>query len=158
MRAITIKEVTRENWLEALELRVHPEQERFAPPVVYAMARACIQPEGDPVTPYAIYADGQMVGYFNCAYNPDTDDVYWISNFLIDRRYQRRGYGKAALTAIIALIRARFPRCRAINLTVHPENAIARRMYEKLGFADAGWMLSGEHVLHIAFDGLESGD
>lgn len=140
--AITLQPVTRANWRMTLTLSVHAEQQRFvaatSPPAAVALAKAYIQPQGLPVAPYAIYAEGVIVGYFNLVFDPDTTNGYWMYHFFIDQRYQGRGYGRAALAAIVALLRHDFPRCRSVSLMVHPENIAAQRLYGAAGFRPTG--------------------
>jgi diamine N-acetyltransferase len=100
-------------------------------------------------TPYAIYADAEVVGLVALAYAPDSQDNYWIYHFFIDRAQQGNGYGKAAFNRFIQLIQERHSRCRQINLTVHPENATARRLYAGLGFQPDGRELWGELVYSL---------
>src|SRR5258708_21231842 len=91
---ISLKEITRANWREALTLSVKPEQQRFvadyAPVAAIALAKAYIRPDGLIWVPYAIYTDAIMVGFTMLAYEPDSSDQYWIYHFFIDQRYQRR--------------------------------------------------------------------
>jgi diamine N-acetyltransferase len=96
---ITFKPVTRENWQEALQLSVYPEQQEFVadmtPPVAIALAKAYVRPGNKQVEPYAIYNRDKMIGFFNLHYTPDSIDDFWIFHFFIDKAYQRQGYGKA---------------------------------------------------------------
>jgi diamine N-acetyltransferase len=139
---ITLQPVTRANWRQTLTLTVDAEQQRFvagiSPPAAVALAKAYIRPQGIPVSPYAICADEVMVGYFNLVNDPDSTDNYWLYHFFIDRRFQGRGYGRAALRAILALLQNDFPRCRSVSLMVHPENTVAQRLYTGAGFRATG--------------------
>jgi diamine N-acetyltransferase len=153
MPAITLSEVTRDNWRATLNLTVHPEQQRFIadhqPIAAIVLAKAYIRPDGLVWAPYAIYADDDLVGLVELAYAPDSQDNYWVYHFFIDRAQQGRGYGKAAFEAFIRLIRERHPHCRQINLTVHPENHRAQRLYAGLGFQPDGRELWGEPVYSL---------
>ncbi|HUU46536.1 MAG TPA: GNAT family N-acetyltransferase [Acidobacteriota bacterium] len=149
---IEITEVTRENWDDALRLAVAPAQQEFVPSVMESVAEAYIRPhEKEIVTPYAIYADGQMVGFFAYSSEPESADNYWINGFLIDRRFQGRGYGKAAFGAILEHVRATFPQCRRVGLTVCPDNQLARRLYEGFGFRNTEELYQGELVHYLDF-------
>lgn len=149
---IEITEVTRANWAEAASLAVSPEQEDFVPSVMESVAEAYIRPhEQETVAPYAISHDEQMIGFFAYSFDPESTDNYWINGFLIDRRFQGRGYGKAAFAAILAHVRATFPQCRRVGLTVHPDNQAARRLYEGFGFRNTGELYQGELVHYLDF-------
>jgi len=50
--------------------------------------------------PFAIYCDGEMVGFTMFAFDEDyedPDDRYWLWRFMIDEKLQGKGYGIAAL-------------------------------------------------------------
>ena len=150
---ITLREITGENWRATLALAVHPEQQRFiadyAPIAAIALAKAYIRPNGLVWLPYAIYAADEMIGLIELAYEPDSLDQYWVYHFFIARLQQGKGYGKAAFQAFIELVRDQHPRCRQLNLAVHPENSRAQQLYIGLGFLPDGRELGGEPVYQL---------
>ena len=79
------------------------------------------------------------------ALDPD-DGNYWIYRLMIDARFQGRGFGTAALQAIVALMRT-LPGCSSIVLGVVPANAGAARLYRRGGFKERGDELDGETVM-----------
>src|SRR5258707_9873957 len=139
---ISLKEITRANWRQALTLAVKPEQQRFvadfAPVAAIALAKAYIRPDSLIWVPYAIYADDLMVGFAALAYEPDSSDQYWIYHFFIDQRYQGQGYGTEALGVMITMIKNSFCTCQRIQLTAHPENIPAQKLYAHVGFDPTG--------------------
>ncbi|MET3545403.1 diamine N-acetyltransferase [Paenibacillus favisporus] len=145
---IQLQKVTRENWEEAISLRVAEEQVGFTPPVAVSLAKVYVKPDGDNVDyiPFAIYDGPRMVGFIMHACEENTEDMYWINGFLIDERYQGQGYGRAALTEMIRWIVNRWDRCREIRLTVHGDNRIAKRLYESAGFSPTGAVYGEEEV------------
>ena len=149
MPELTIKEVIRENWPEALALRVTPEQEEFVPSVAESVAEAYILPHPkELVAPFAIYAGEEMIGFWAYSYESESDDNYWINGFLIDHRFQGKGYGKAALQAILAHAHRHFPKCQRIGLTVLPDNIAAQALYKGLRFEDSGEVYEGELIYY----------
>jgi len=154
MHGLSLQEITRENWRAALDLAVFPEQQQFiadsVPIATIALAKAYIRPGGLVWIPYAFYASTEMVGFTELAYEPESLDNYWIFHFFIDRRYQGQGYGKAALNLLLQFIRDHHPRCQAIQLTVHPENVRAQRLYTDAGFQPTGTLFSGEPVYRLS--------
>ena len=64
---------------------------------------------------------------------------------MIDDRFQGHGYGRAALDAIVALVRDRgLP---TIRLSVVSENEQALEFYRRNGFAETGEVHGGEIVM-----------
>jgi len=154
MDELLLQEVTRENWRAALGLAVFPEQQRFiadsVPIAAIALAKAYIRPEGLVWVPYAFYANIEMVGFAELAYEPGSLENYWIFHFFIDRHYQGRGYGKQAIHIFLQFIRDHHPQCQALQLTVHPENDRAQRLYTSAGFRPVGTVFSDEPVYRLA--------
>ena len=158
MSELTLETITRENWRAALALAVFPEQQRFiadsVPIAAIALAKAYIRPGGLVWLPYAFYADGEMVGFTELAYEPDSVDNYWIFHFFIDFRYQGLGYGRQAIHLFLQYIRDRHQQCQAIQLTVHPENDRAKRLYIEAGFQPTGAIFSDEPVYRLSLTTL----
>jgi diamine N-acetyltransferase len=146
--SLTLRPVTRENWVAALELTVRPDQQHFvadyAPVAAIALAKAYVRAGGATWAPYAIYDDETIVGFVTLAYEPDSTDYVWFFHFFIDQRFQGRGYGKAALEQLVALVRREHPQCHSLRLTVHPENYPAQRLYTAAGFRPTGAERWGE--------------
>ena len=147
--------VTRDNWEEALQLQVAAEQQGYVPSVAVSLAKVYIKPDGEHVEyiPFAIFDSTQMVGFIMHAYEEKTTEDYWINGFLIDQKYQGRGYGKRALQEMVHWIKKRHPRCEAIRLTVYPENERAKKLYMDVGFQKMDWRLGEEDVYQLPVDG-----
>lgn len=142
MSPVELKPITEENWREALTLAVGPDQQDFVsdvrPVAAIALAKAYIRPSGKTVEPYGIYHQGKMVGFFNLHYTPNSRDDFWLFHFFIDQRFQRRGFGSAAIGRLVQHLQDGHPACRRLRLTVHPQNQSAQRFYQALGFSDDG--------------------
>jgi diamine N-acetyltransferase len=148
---VQLKVVTRENWEEALKLQVKEDQTRFVPAVAVSLAKVYIKPDGENVEyiPFAIYDRDLIVGFIMHAFVQETTDMYWINGFIIDKKQQGKGYGKAALQEIINLIKNRFKECKEIRLTVHTDNVSAKKLYERYGFQPLGHDYDGEQVYRL---------
>ncbi|PGM58389.1 GNAT family N-acetyltransferase [Bacillus cereus] len=148
---VQLKVVTRENWEEALNLQVKENQTKFVPAVAVSLAKVYIKPDGENVEyiPFAIYDRDLIVGFIMHAFVRETTDMYWINGFIIDKKQQGNGYGKAALKEIIDLIKNRFKECKEIRLTVHKDNISAKKLYERYGFQALGKIYDGEQVYRL---------
>lgn len=148
---MSLRPVTRDNWMDALSLGVNDDQKGFVPTVAVSLAKVHVKPDGDLVEylPFAIYDGETMVGFIMHAFEKHTTHSYWINGFLIDSSYQGRGYGKAALLLMIDYIKKRFSHCQEIRLTVHQNNAAAYKLYRSIGFIETGDIWAGELVLRL---------
>ena len=138
--AITLRPVNQENWRAVASLEVTEDQRQFVAPNVYSLAEAAYETG---LTPVAIYADETLVGF--ALYTREPFQGEWefthtpyqgelgILRMMLDKQYQRRGYGRQAMQALIAQISA-LPGAQAIILNVIPTNVGARQLYESLGF------------------------
>jgi diamine N-acetyltransferase len=154
MNRVTVHEVTRANWRDALRLAVRPDQQRFvaeyAPIVAILLSKAYVRALGMIWEPHAFVVDSEMVGLAALAAEPEHADLRWIFHFFIDERFQGRGYGREALAALMSQVKVSQPVCRSLQLTVHPENHVAQRLYLGMGFMPTGAELDGEPVYRLA--------
>jgi diamine N-acetyltransferase len=153
--SIRLKPVTRDNWEEAIKMKVKESQRDFVPSAAVSLAKVYIKPDGDAIEyiPFSIYDNEQMVGFIMHAYEPDTANMYWINGFFIDKNYQGRGYGRPALAEMIGWIKTKFPQCEEIRLTVHKDNHHARNLYKNFGFSPTGEIWGEEEVYYFSVKG-----
>jgi len=100
--------------------------------------------------PFAIFADGRMVGFTMFAFdekNEDAEDRYWLWRFMIDEKEQGKGYGKSALAEIIRYFQAHH--ADIITLSTKESNTAALHLYHQFGFAENGQMNDDEIVLKL---------
>ena len=77
----------------------------------------------------------------------DPESRYWLWRFMIDRNYQGKGYGKAALTEIIKYFRENS--ANSITLSTEPENKTGLHIYHQFGFKETGAMNDDEIELRL---------
>lgn len=145
---------TRENWKEALALNVQSHQTHYVPPVAVSLAKVHVRPDGDEYEylPFCLYnPENRLVGFVMITVDQTTTWSYWMNGFLIDRDYQGKGYGKAAIDSVIRYIRGNYHHSKCLNLTVCSDNKTARRLYEKVGFFETGEVYDNEIVYRYAF-------
>jgi ribosomal-protein-alanine N-acetyltransferase len=142
---VTLHDVVADDRRDLLDLRVARDQRTFVGPVANYLAICLLDMKWQPL---AIRADGDLVGFVMWSRSA-TDGSYWIGGYQIDRRHQRRGHGRSALTALIDALRAK-PGCRELVLTYLPSNEVARRLYASLGFRESGEMLEDEVVARLS--------
>jgi diamine N-acetyltransferase len=141
---ITFRPVTRANFTAVTELTVSPDQADFVAPNLYSLAEAAIEPSW---TPLAIYAGEDLVGFAQFGRDDETGR-WWIMRYMIDAQHQGRGYGTAALPALIDLMVERHG-CGEIFLGYEPSNDVAERLYARVGFVPTGEMVGGQIVARL---------
>ena len=135
---IRLTEITEDNWFEAASLSVGESQKGYVAPAVGILARGYVYRDcGGRV--YAIENDGVLVGIDLVREFTDEPLGYDLQQFMIDERYQRRGYGSAALGLILDELR-REGRYDHVEVCVKKADAEAIRLYEKHGFTDSGYV------------------
>jgi diamine N-acetyltransferase len=140
---ITLKEITRENFIECVDLKVRDDQPYVASNV-FSIAEAKVSPE---CIPMGVYAGESMVGFVMYIMNTQARELY-IIRLMIDQRFQHQGYGRETLEAMrqIGLQDAGVDK---LALSTSPENTYGIRVYETFGFKDTGVMDHGEEVFTL---------
>jgi diamine N-acetyltransferase len=141
---VRIVPVGQGNWRAIADLEVAEEQRRFVGPTTGYLSLTHLGDQG--WAPLAILADGEAVGFAMWTHDP-SDDACWIGGLMIDRAQQRRGHGRAAMEALIAMALA--SGARVVKLSYDPENRAARALYERLGFRETGEMEGDEMVASL---------
>ena len=77
----------------------------------------------------------------------DPNDRYWLWRFMIDKNFQGKGYGSAALEKIIAYFRDNGT--GYIKLSTKESNTTALSLYHKYHFEENGEMNEDEIVLQL---------
>lgn len=144
---IEFRKITWDNFIQCIELEVTEEQRQFISTNQHALAEAYIATdEGQDIITFAIYNEDIMIGFLSMYYDDGNGNFdyssYGVFKMMIDKRYQGRGYGKAAVIKVIEFVRT-FPRGNAkfVELTYKPENVAAKRIYAALGFVETGKVL-----------------
>ncbi len=128
---VTLRPVDTSNWREVAGLEVSREQRAFVAEPSYYLALCCY----DTWNPLAIYAGEQAVGFM--MWGIDDDNSCWLGGILIDRAQQRQGYGESAVIEAISMLGEKTG-STSFALSYLPENTVARRLYQKLGFVETG--------------------
>ncbi len=143
---MTLRDITRENWEQCVRLKVAPEQEPFVASNAISLAQSKYEPEW---LPLALYDDEEMVGFVMYGVYPD-EGKHWILRVMVDRRFQGKGYGRAAMRLLLDRLRA-IPGCDEVAISYEPDNEVARRLYASFGFRETGEVVEGETVARLSF-------
>lgn len=135
---LRLTDVTEENWMEAASLSVKDSQKGFLAPAIGILARGYVY-RGCGGRVFVVENDGLAVGLALVREFTDEPLGYDLQQFMIDRRYQGRGYGSAALGLILDELR-REGRFDHVEVCVKKDDVEAIRLYEKHGFTDSGYL------------------
>jgi len=151
---ISLREITEKNFNECIDLQVEPHQKNFVASNVYSLAQAWLYPAS--ARPFGIYHEDAMVGFLMLDINSFCDDqnkVCELWRFMIDRRRQGRGYGRAAMRALLEYIKESAMGYEKARLSFEPENEVAEKLYRSFGFEPNGEVDGGEVVMVLELRG-----
>jgi diamine N-acetyltransferase len=144
--AVELVPLTPQNWRDCADLDVAETQRAFVAPVSRYL---CLCHYGETWKPLAVTADGRVVGFVMWAVDP-ADQSGWIGGLVVGLAHQRRGYGRAAVLAVLERLR-RERGCLSAALSYSPQNAAARGLYASLGFVETGEREDDELVARLRF-------
>ncbi|WP_440111722.1 GNAT family N-acetyltransferase [Paenibacillus sp. QZ-Y1] len=131
---VTLQRITKENEFECIQLKPREDQLNLVASNADSLIHATKEITSKP---YGIFAEERMVGFIlfdNEMYN---DGYYWILRFMIDEKYQGKGYGKQAIKEVIRTLQERSD-CQQIRVSHVPHNITANALYKHCGFQDTG--------------------
>ena len=152
---IHLEKVDWENYKAVIDLHVSKEQEDFVADNIYSLVHAFLAAsEDNPVFAYAIYNDETVVGFIMIGYDDDWTGYerdawlnseiykayegikyYSIWRFMIDEKYQKKGYGKEALKKALEFINTKpCGDAKYALLSYEPTNIVAKKLYASFGF------------------------
>ena len=137
--SVSLREVDDDNVKAVIDLSVSDDQQDFVAPNVVSLAQAFATTK---VWVRAVYADDEPVGFVMLS-DDDEKPRYYLWRFMIDARFQGKGYGAAALDLVHDYVRTR-PGGNRIYLTYVPEDGGPEHFYKGLGYEDTGRDHDGE--------------
>ncbi len=135
---LRLTEITEQNFTEARGLRVRPEQEAYLDSALGILARGYVYRDCR-ARVIGIAVGDTLVGL---ALVKDLDEepaCYDLQQFMIDARYQGRGYGTEALRLILRELKAE-RKYDCVEVCVKITDAAALHVYETVGFVDTGYI------------------
>lgn len=128
-----LKEITIENFIDAMKLEVKEDQVNFVASNAASIAQSKFHTF---LECYGIYDEEKMVGFSAFGKNPE-DGTIWIVRHMVDKNLQGKGYGKSGLKVVIEFLKNKYS-CSEIYLDVVEENEVATNLYVKTGFKATG--------------------
>jgi diamine N-acetyltransferase len=148
---LTLVPVGATEWRGVTALEVTQAQRSFVADPAYYLALCAY---GGLWRPLAIVLDERVIGFLMWAVDPE-DDSCWLGGLLVDRRHQRRGYGRRALEAALEMLATQGGHQR-FALSYAPDNP-AKPFYEALGFRETGELEGDEVVARLTTARVDEG-
>lgn len=139
MAMVELREINRDNLEDILNLKVCEYQKAFVSSTAYSLAQAWVYQKT--AFPFAVYAEEIPVGFVMLGYY-ESRNQYTLWKFLIDGRYQNKGYGRKALQLAIGYLAENF-NAHEIYTGVSLKNEIAKHLYASVGFTATGLVEDG---------------
>lgn len=138
------------NWRDATGVTVEDEQLRLVaawqPVALVILAKSYVGDGGQRWDPVVIHDDAdRIIGVAGIAV--DARGHGELFHLAVDRSAQGRGLGGRAVGLIIERVTSHG--ARHLELTVHPDNAVAQRLYRRAGFEPTGRERHGEPVWRL---------
>lgn len=161
MENITLEKITYKNYIDTIwRLSVFRSQKNFVASNNNSLAEAYVAiTNGNVALPFAICRNNKPIGFLMIGYGANDDDFkdedqeffkiaknsYCIWRFMIDKRYQKRGYGRKAMQLALDYIRT-FPcgKAELCWLSYEPENEVAKKLYSSFGFIEQPQFYKGK--------------
>ena len=138
----------KENFWTLMDLRVSKDQEEFVAPNSVSLAQAYdTRADGKFVQPFGIWDGDTPVGFAMIGHNSEEYEEmaevyrhsYCLWRFMIDQRYQKRGYGRDALKLLLDYIRTFPDGVESLwSTSWEPGNDVAAKLYHDFGFIENG--------------------
>lgn len=135
---IKLTVVTEDNWLEVASLSVSEDQRKYLAPPIGILARGYVYRNCN-ANIFVITNEESIVGVALVREFTDEPLGYELQQFMIDQKYQGRGYGSEALRLILEELRME-NHFDHVEVCVKKEDSAAIHVYEKLGFVDSGYI------------------
>jgi diamine N-acetyltransferase len=157
MPAVQLRDIVTEDDVEAvMGLRRGPGQDRYLGSMISHFEDAIADAKACPRM-WSVHDGDELVGFVmisddipQATLDADDDVVgpYFLWRLLIDARYQGRGYGRAALDAVVDYVRAK-PNGRVLLTSCKAGEGSPQPFYLRYGFQKTGEVKWGEDLLRL---------
>lgn len=148
---VELRAITKDNIDECLNLRVADSQKNFVSSNSHSLAQAWAY--YNTAFPFAIYADDIMVGFIMLGYY-EAKNYYTLWKFMIDTKYQNKGYGRIALNLGIDYLVNRF-NIKEVYTAYEINNSVAKKLYTSVGFRETGEVVGNEVGMKLKVDDIK---
>lgn len=158
-----LEKIDHRNVWDVIDLKVARQQKGFVASNAISLVQAfSVRDSATKAFPFAIYNDKRLVGFLMIGFNEaaiyDSFDVappeslknnYSIWRLMIDKRFQKRGFGREAIRLALDFIRT-WPcgKAKYCEISWESENEVAASLYRSMGFRENGEM-DGDEIVAV---------
>lgn len=135
---VNLIELSEENWPDFAGLSVDESQKTFLASNIGIIARGYVY-RNSRAKVIGIVSDGVPVGLAMVRDIDDEPACYELQQFMIDKKFQCKGYGLRALELILTALKEE-QKYDCVEVCVKREDAQAIHVYEKAGFVDSEYI------------------
>ena len=132
---IKFKGINKDTFCDAINMEVNQNQMGFMEGNLYSIAECTFEKD---FVAKVIYDDELPVGFILYYFVKDDPDYVFLHRFMIDRKLQGKGYGRAALEASVKMFKEEFPSIGCVELMHYPDNKIGENLYSSMDFIPTG--------------------
>ena len=131
---VELRKITKENLDDVLNLKVSGIQKEFVSSNAHSLAQAWVYQ--NTAFPFAIYNDNTLVGFIMLGYYEEKNQ-YTLWKFMIDEKFQNKGYGRQALRLAVEFLKNNF-KVKSVFTGCAFDNYAAKAFYRSFGFRETG--------------------
>ena len=127
---INFREIDKSNYNTCVSLKVGEHQTNYVASNAFSLVQSFYE---DELYPLGIYNCDEMIGFL--LYDYDEELKGWsFSRFMIDIKYQSKGFGSKTLEKFLDFFHNKFPN-ENLYTSAEVDNEAAIKLYEKYGFS-----------------------
>lgn len=142
---VKLETINEELFYKVIKMKLAPEQDKFVAENLYSLAQTWLYYED--TKPFAIMNDDTPVGFVLLDWQ-ENERTLGVWRIMVDIEHQKKGYGRAALQAIIEMAKAE-NKFDMIHIDYIEGNDVAKNLYLSIGFKDTGILEGNQHVLKM---------
>lgn len=135
---IKLIEITKDNWIDVRRLSISSEQQKYLDNPTGIIARGYVYRYCN-ARVFGITSNNEIIGIAMVRDLDEEPACYELQQFLIDERYQNKGFGTDALKLIVTRLQEE-GKYNCIEVCVNKLNTPALRLFQKMGFKDTGYV------------------
>lgn len=145
---IRLTKIVYDYFHEVIDLELEEGQEEHLPSNVYSIAESSFSTS---FHPRAIWHDETIVGFLMYQFGEEESEQHecTIWRFMIDRKHQNSGIGKAAMSLLMAEIKNN-DQCSVVEIYYDENNIAAKKLYTQYGFKVVGKRDDGDVIAEVA--------